>query len=55
MDSDSREIGQELDRIEARLDEILIKSELINREINEIADKIKFYVLITESWKEEDE
>jgi hypothetical protein len=55
MDSDSREIGQELDRIEARLDELLIKSELITKEINEIADKIKFYLVITESWKDEED
>jgi hypothetical protein len=55
MDSDSREIGQELDRIEARLDELLVRSELIAREIDEIADKVKFYLVITESWKDEED
>jgi hypothetical protein len=55
VDSDNREIGQELDRIEARLDELLVRSELITREINEIADKIKFYLVITEGWTDEED
>jgi hypothetical protein len=55
MDANSREIGQELDRIEARLNDLLIRSEMLTGEINELADKIKFYLVITESWKDEED
>jgi hypothetical protein len=55
MDSDSRKIGEEFDRMEARLDEILAKSEALTSEIDELAEKIKFYVLITESWTDEED
>jgi archaellum component FlaC len=50
----SRQISEELDRIEARLDDILIRSEMLTSEINALADKIKFYTLITESWTDEE-
>jgi hypothetical protein len=55
MDEKSREIGEELDRIEARLDDILVRSEMLTGEINELAEKIKFYTLITESWTDEED
>ena len=55
MDKNSREIGEELDRIEARLDDILARSEVLTSEIDELAEKIKFYVLITESWTDEED
>jgi hypothetical protein len=49
-----KQIGEELDRIEARLDDILVRSEMLTGEINALADKIKFYTLITESWTDEE-
>jgi archaellum component FlaC len=49
------QIGEELDRIEARLDDLLVRSDMLTSEINELAEKIKFYLLITESWTDEED
>jgi hypothetical protein len=50
-----RQIANELDRIEARLDEMQLGADAIASEIKEIADKVEFYGLIMESWIDEDE
>jgi hypothetical protein len=50
-----RQIGLELDKIEARIDELQRLSDSAMVEIEEIAVKVKFYELIMGSWKDEDE
>jgi hypothetical protein len=50
-----KQIEQELNRIDARLDEMQLGADAIASEIKEIAEKVKFYGLIMESWTDEDE
>jgi hypothetical protein len=50
-----KQIEQELNRIDARLDEMQLGADAIASEIKEIAEKVKFYGLIMESWIDEDE
>jgi hypothetical protein len=50
-----RQIGIELDRIEARVDELERLADETAIEIQELTVKVQFYGLIMESWTDEDE
>jgi hypothetical protein len=50
-----RQLGLELDRIEARVDELQRLADEAAIEIEQLVTKVKFYAVIMESWKDEDE
>jgi hypothetical protein len=50
-----RQLGLELDKIEARVDELQRMADATAVEIEQLVVKVKFYGLIMESWIDEDE
>ena len=50
-----RQLGLELNKIEARVDELQRMADATAVEIEQLVVKVKFYGLIMESWIDEDE
>lgn len=54
-DESIRYIDEELQKIEVRLEELTLKSQALADDIRELTDKVNFYMIINESWTDEED
>jgi hypothetical protein len=50
-----RDIGIELDKIDARVDELQVLADKTAVEIEELTNRLKFYEIVIKDWMNEDE